>query len=172
MDFGKLIGSVAPTLATALLGPVGGLAVKVLGDALGIDEPTQEKVQEAFKSGQMTGEQVLAVKQAEQALIVRCRELDIDLERIHAGDRDSARKLQAATNSRVPGTLAILITVGFFGILIGMLGKWLTAADNQALLILLGALSAGFGAVLNYYFGSSSGSQAKDATIGKLAAPR
>lgn len=170
MDFSKIIGAVAPTLATALLGPVGGLAVKVLGDALGIDEPTQEKVADAFKSGQMTGEQIVAVKQAEQAFIVRCRELDIDLEKIHAGDRDSARKLQAATGSRIPGALALVITVGFFGILGGMLTGKLSVQDNQSLLILLGALSAGFGAVLNFYFGSSSGSQAKDAMLQRLAA--
>lgn len=170
MDFAKIIGAVAPTLATALLGPVGGLAVKVLGDALGIDEPTQEKVADAFKSGQMTGDQIVAVKQAEQTFLVRCKELDIDLERIHAGDRDSARKLQTATGSRIPGALALVITVGFFGVLTGMLTGKLSVSDNQALLILLGALSAGFGAVLNFYFGSSSGSQAKDAMLQRLAA--
>src|SRR5688500_5316999 len=97
MDLKKLLGAVAPTLATAVLGPVGGLAVQAIGDALGIDQPTQEKIKDAFQSGQMTGEQIAAVKQAEQAFLARCKELDIDLEKIHAGDRASARVLQSET---------------------------------------------------------------------------
>ena len=36
MDFMKIIGAVAPTLATAVGGPVGGMAAKFITDALGI----------------------------------------------------------------------------------------------------------------------------------------
>jgi hypothetical protein len=50
-----------------------------------------------------------------------------------------------------------------------MMGGWLKPSENQALLILLGALSAAFGAVINFFYGSSAGSQAKDATIKAMA---
>ena len=163
MNLGKLIGSVAPLLATALGGPVGGLAVQVLGEALGISEPTQQKIETAFKSGSMTGDQIAAVRQAEIALEKRSQELGIDLEQIHAKDRDSARQMQVQAKSRVPGVLAILITVGFFGILVGMLtGSLQASGNNEALLILLGALGAAWGAVVNFYYGSSAGSAAKN----------
>jgi len=168
MNLGKLIGSVAPLIATALGGPVGGLAVQVLGEALGIDTPTQEKVEKAFSSGSMTGEQVAAVRQAEIALQKRAQELGIDLEQIHAKDRESARQMQVQTRSRLPGTLAILITFGFFGVLAGMLSGQLQASgNNEALLILLGALGAAWGAVVNFYFGSSAGSAAKNEMLAK-----
>ena len=72
-----------------------------------------------------------------------------------------ARAMQTATRSNVPATLAVIITVGFFGILIGMLLGDLKTTDNQALLILLGALGAAWGAIVNYYFGSSSDSGRK-----------
>ena len=168
MNLGKLLGSVAPLLATALGGPVGGLAVQVLGEALGISEPTQQKVEAVFKSGTMTGEQIAAVRQAEIALEKRSQELGIDLEQIHAKDRDSARQLQIQTKSRIPGVLAILITVGFFGILVGMLtGSLQASGNNEALLILLGALGAAWGAVVNFYYGSSAGSAAKNEMLGR-----
>ena len=168
MNLGKLIGSVAPLIATALGGPVGGLAIQVLGEALGIDAPTQEKVEKAFTSGSMTGEQVAAVRQAEIALQKRAQELGIDLEQIHAKDRDSARQLQIQTKSRIPGALAILITLGFFGILLGMLtGSLQASGNNEALLILLGALGAAWGAVVNFYYGSSAGSAAKNEMLAK-----
>ena len=168
MNLGKLLSSVAPMLATALTGPVGGLAIQVLGDALGISEPTQQKVEAAFKSGSMSGEQVAAVRQAEIALEKRSQELGIDLEQIHAKDRDSARQLQIQTKSRIPGTLAILITLGFFGILLGMLtGSLQASGNNEALLILLGALGAAWGAVVNFYYGSSAGSAAKNEMLSR-----
>lgn len=168
MNLGKLLGSIAPMIATALGGPVGGLAVQVLGEALGISEPTQAKVEEAFKSGSMTGEQVAAVRQAEIRLKQRSEELGIDLEQIHAKDRDSARQLQIQTKSRIPGALAILITLGFFGILIGMLtGALQASGNNEALLILLGALGAAWGAVVNFYYGSSRGSESKNEMLAR-----
>ena len=168
MDLKKILGAVAPTLATAILGPVGGLAVQVLGDALGIDAPTQEKIKDAFQSGQMTGDQIVAVKQAEKAFMVRCKELDIDLERIHAGDRDSSRQMQAATKSKIPGTLAILVTLGFFGVLGWLLVGGKPQQGGDALLVMLGALGTAWGAIVQFYFGSSAGSQSKDAMLAKL----
>lgn len=165
MDLKKLLSGLAPTLATALLGPVGGLAVEVLGDALGISEPTQQKIKDAFQSGQLTGDQVVAVKQAEQAFLTRCKELDIDLERIHAGDRDSARRMQSETKSWIPGALAILVTVGFFGVLAYMLQYGKPQMGGDALLVMLGALGTAWGAIVQFYFGSSVGSQSKDALL-------
>lgn len=170
MDFKTIIGGIAPTLATALLGPVGGLAVQVLGDALGISQPTQEKIKEAFKSGQLTGEQIVAVKQAEQAFLVRCKELDIDLERVHAGDRDSARGMQKETKSRIPGALAILVTLGFFGVLAWLLIGGKPQQGGDALLVMLGALGTAWGAIVQFYFGSSAGSAAKNEMLAKLKA--
>jgi hypothetical protein len=75
--------------------------------------------------------------------------------------------MQASTQSRVPGALAAIITVGFFGILIGIMSGKLSTADNSELLILLGALAASWGAVVNFYFGSSAGSQSKDLLLAK-----
>jgi hypothetical protein len=76
--------------------------------------------------------------------------------------------MQIQTKSRIPAVLAILITIGFFGVLGGMLSGQLQASgNNEALLILLGALGAAWGAVVNFYFGSSAGSAAKNEMLAK-----
>lgn len=163
MDWLKAI---APTAATLLGGPLAGLAVEAIGSALGWEEKTKEKVDGLLKSGSLSGEQVAAIKQAELALTAKLKELDIKLEDIHAGDRRSARDMQAQVKSRIPGILAVLITVGFFGILIGMMTGSLKATGNSdALLIMLGALGAAWGAVVNFYYGSSKGSEEKTAAM-------
>ena len=52
--------------------------------------------------------------------------------------------------------LGIGITFGFFGILGWMLAHGIPHTGGEALLVMRGALGAAFGAVINYYFGSSS----------------
>lgn len=158
---------VAPTLATALLGPLGGLAVQAIGAAVGIDQPTRDKVEKALTSGQVSGEQLVALKSAELAFAAKMKELDIDVDRLHVEDRKSARDMQIQTKSRIPGALALMITMGFFGILIGMMTGSFKASENQALLIMLGALGAAWGAVVNFYYGSSRGSEEKNAMLAR-----
>ena len=89
------------------------------------------------------------------------KELDIDLERISSGDRDSARKMQMQTNDWIPRILALIITVGFFGILIWMLINGMPKNGTEALLMMLGALGTAWTGVVNFYYGSSAGSKAK-----------
>lgn len=151
----------APLIGTALGGPLGGAAAAFLADKLGIQEKTVEAVSDVLNSGKMSADQIASIKLAEIDFRRFIEQNKIDLERIDAADRDSARKMQMTTGSWVPGVLALVIVAGFFGILVSMMLDVLKVSDQQSLLILLGALSAGFGAVLNYYFGSSHGSQIK-----------
>lgn len=153
---------IAPTVATALGGPLAGAAATVVAKWLGV-EPDQ--VEKTLAAGKLSGDQIAALKKAEIEFDQRMAELDIDLERVHGADRASAREMQAATKSMLPGGLAILITVGFFGILFGMLGGKLDVANNDSLLLLLGALSTAWGGVINFYFGSSRGSSEKTAML-------
>jgi hypothetical protein len=163
-DFGPLIGSVAPTIATALGGPVAGMAVKALSGALfGHENGTEEDIQVALANP--TGEQLAALKKIDADFKVQMKSLDIDLERIAAGDRASARDMQKETKDWIPRALAIGVTVGFFSIMIYMLIYGLPTSGNEAILLLLGALQTAWGGIIAFYFGSSSGSQKKDTMI-------
>lgn len=164
-DWKGLVRTVAPGIATALGGPLAGIAVKTIGDALGMDEPTEEKISAALKGA--TPDDMLKLKQAEQEFQVKMKQLDIDLTKVYADDRRSARDMQAATRSNVPALLSCLITVGFFGILIGLMEGVLKTSDTPELMILLGALSAAWGGVVNFYFGSSAGSEQKNVLLAR-----
>ena len=158
--FGPLLGQVAPTLATALGGPMAGLAVKTLSNVLlGHEEGSDEDISKAL--GSATPEQLSDIKKIDADFKVRMKELDIDLEKISAGDRDSARKMQMETKDWVPKVLAVAITIGFFGILVWMLVYGMPPSGTEALLMMLGALGTAWTGVVNFYYGSSAGSKAK-----------
>ena len=114
--FGPLIGSVAPTIATALGGPVAGLAVKAVSNALfGHENGTEDDIMSALANP--TGDQLAQLKKIDADFKVQMKSLDIDLERISEQDRDSARNMQIATRDWIPRVLAVGVTVGFFGII-------------------------------------------------------
>lgn len=162
--FGPLIGSVAPTIATALGGPVAGMAVKAISGALfGHDGASKDDIMTALANP--TGDQLAALKKIDADFAVQMKALDIDLERIAAGDRASARDMQKETKDWIPRALAVSVTVGFFAILLYMLVYGLPTTGNEALLLLLGALQTAWGGIIAFYFGSSSGSQKKDQMI-------
>jgi hypothetical protein len=159
--FGPLLSQVAPTIATALGGPLAGVAIKTLSNALlGHEEGTEEQVSAAMQSA--SPEQLATIKKIDADFKIRMKELDIDLERISAGDRDSARKMHIETKDWVPKVLAIAITLGFFGILVWMLVYGMPPNGTEALLMMLGALGTAWTGVVNFYYGSSAGSKAKN----------
>jgi len=159
-SFGPLLGQLAPTIATALGGPLAGVAVKTLSNALfGHENASEDQISEAMASA--TPDQLAAIKKIDADFKVQMKSLDIDLERISAGDRDSARQMQRETKDWVPKVLAIVITLGFFGILIWMLLNGMPKTGTEALLMMLGALGTAWTGVINFYYGSSAGSKAK-----------
>jgi hypothetical protein len=112
---GNLLGQLAPTIATAIGGPIAGMAVKALAGALGLSQDaSSEDVEAALINA--TPEQLAAIKKVDADFKVQMKELDIDLEKIAAGDRDSARNMQMHTNDWIPRAMAIMVTFGFFEI--------------------------------------------------------
>lgn len=159
------IKALAPLLGTALGGPLGGAAASFIADKLGIDSKTIESVNEVLNTGKLTPEQITSIKAAELDFKKWLEQNKIDLAKLDVQNTQGARDMQIATRSWTPDILACVIVAGFFAILIMMMMGVLKMSDQQALLILLGSLSAGFGAVLNFFFGSSHGSQAKDVLL-------
>ena len=149
--------SVAPTIATALGGPLAGLAVEAVSKAIGIDP---KDVQSTIESGKLTADQIGQIKLAEIEMAARAQELGLDFEKLSVQDRSSARDMQSATKSMIPSILAMLVTLGFFGILVGLMTEQFKTSD--ALMMMLGSLGTAWTGIIAFYFGSSAGSQAKD----------
>ena len=151
------IEQLAPTIASCLGGPLAGMAVEAISKAIGVDP---SEVQNTINSGKMTADQIASLQQAELALKARAQELGLDFAKLAVDDRKSARDLQATTRSFIPPALAILVTLGFFGILVGMMME--TFKTSEALMLMLGSLGTAWTGIIAFYFGSSAGSQAKD----------
>lgn len=168
MDWKSILGSAAPIIATALGGPLGGLAVSAAADALGLSEKTEQAIKDAISGA--TPEQLEALKRADYEFALKRTELEqtyqLNLATIEAGDRASARQREVTTGDHItPRILAAVVVLGFFGVLTLMIFNELPPAGRDSLLVLVGALGAAFGAIVNYYFGSSSGSAAKQRQI-------
>jgi hypothetical protein len=157
---------IAPTVATALGGPLAGMAISAVSKAIGVDE---DKVGDLIKDNKLTAEQIAQVKIAEIELQKQAQELGLNFAKLEVDDRKSAREMQATTRSIVPPALAAIVTVGFFGILVMMLlGK--VDSNNPAILMMLGSLGTAWTGIIAYYFGSSAGSQAKTDLLSKAPA--
>jgi hypothetical protein len=154
MDWLKTI---APTIATALGGPLAGLAIEAVSKAIGIDP---KDVQSTISEGKLSADQIMLLKQAEVQMAARAQEMGLDFAKLNVEDRKSARDMQVATKSWIPAILAVSITIGFFGILIGMMTE--TFKTSDALMLMLGSLATAWTGIVAFYFGSSASSQNKD----------
>ena len=154
MDWLKTI---APTIATALGGPLAGLAIEAVSKAIGIDP---KDVQSTISEGKLSADQIMLLKQAEIQMAARAQEMGLDFAKLGNEDRKSAREMQAETRSYIPAILAVVVTIGFFGILIGMMTE--TFKTSDALMLMLGSLGTAWTGIIGFYFGSSASSQNKD----------
>jgi hypothetical protein len=149
---------VAPTIATALGGPLAGLAVEAVSKALGV---SGDEAKNILDEGKMSADQIAQVKVAEIELQKQAQSLGLNFEQLSVQDRSSARDMQVATKSFLVPTLAIIIVVSFIGVVVGtMMG--LSHIESAMAGTLVGYLSAKAEQVVAFYFGSSAGSQRKD----------
>lgn len=159
----------APTAATLLGGPLAGMAVDAIGNALGMKDATKDQVKDLLTSGTLNADQMAAIKKAEADLILKVKELDIDMEKVHAGDRASARDMAAKTGDIWTPRIIALVVFIVWGAVNWKLFNGTISGDMRELVArALGTLDGTLLAVVYYYFGSSSGSKDKtDAIAGK-----
>lgn len=164
-DWMDTLAAVAPGIATALGGPVAGIAVRSLEQVFGLTSSTPDQLAQAVNGA--TPDQLLELKKADQAFMVQMKQLDIDLEKVSADDRNSARQRESTVKDKTPAVLGIGSVIGFFGLLGYMLvyGLKKDVGGSDAFLLLLGTLGTVVVQVYAYYFGSSSSSRSKDETI-------
>lgn len=163
-----ILGTVAPGLATALGGPLAGLATRVISKKLlgpDVAVPDQSILEEVLEG--IDPEGMRALKEAELEFQREMKSLEIDLAAIDASDRDSARKREATVKDITPRILAGVFTVGFFAMVYVGIKYPIQENAQDLMLVLYGALAAGLQQILAYYFGSSAGSKAKTDLLGK-----
>ena len=181
MSFSSFAKKAAPWIVNAVglavpgAAPFTKIAANLLTSGLGktvAADPTS--ISNAITEAMATPEQLAILKQIDDQFALQCKTLGIqsleDFEKIAADDRASARNMEIQTRSWVPATLAIFITLGFFGLL-GLCAFHAAPAGNDKVLdMMTGALGTAWIMVVTYYFGSSAGSDRKTELLAQAPA--
>ena len=152
----KVIGNVAPMIATALGGPLSGTAVKFLADnLLGNPDATEKDISDYILAA--SPQELLKVKELNNQFSIEMERIGVDLEKIAAADRADAREMGEKTSLRPQIALSIVFIFGYFGLLWMLFSGTVTIDDSirDMANILLGALSAGIPMILRFWFGGS-----------------
>jgi hypothetical protein len=169
MSFTDVLKKSFPYLSAAagLGGPIGTIAASLVGKAIGVDkvEPSVDGISNAIASAFADPQQRAALIKAEQDFQVQMAELGYkDAEALAAtdeADRASAREMQVQTRSWLPGALAVLVTLGFFGLLALSAFHTMPVSSEKILDVMTGSLGTAWIMIITYYFGSSAGSDRK-----------
>jgi hypothetical protein len=151
----SILKTAAPALATAVAGPLGGAAVGMIADKLGLSDKTVEAVTAA-----LTGN---------PANLEKLKEMELEFYKIDAADRDSARnrevEMAKADVHFITKNIASILALGTLSgsMIMTALIFFVDFPDSQENIIIfaLGFLSSSATQVLSYYFGSSQGSKDK-----------
>jgi hypothetical protein len=154
-----LLKGIAPALATAVGGPLGGLAVSAIASKLGVSDSVEAVAQA-----------IAGDPQATQKL----QELELEYAKLDAQDRDSARKAYAevatsANATKLDKLVVPILALGVVGLAFALIGllmfKNVPTDQQQIIIFALGFITSSAGQVLSFYFGSSQGSKDKTEEI-------
>jgi len=169
-DWKSILSQVAPTIATALGGPLAGMAVAFIGNkVLGKPAATVDDIANLVTS---TDPQALVqLKQAELDFQAHLQDVGVQLDQLDVSDRESARNLAIARGFWPQIALSVVFLGGYFMlmwvIVVGSVN--IPPAYHDLAVTLIGVLTAGVPMILNFWFGSTHGSQKKDNTIAAAA---
>ena len=146
----NIIGAVAPTLGTALAGPLGGTAAKAISAVLGCKSDAKS-IETAMQAA--TPEQLLEIKKAELDFESKMAELEVDLFALEAQDVQSARK--AHKSDWTPRVVALVALVGFVGYIFLVTIQPPDANSDTIVSLILGYMGGVVSAITSLYFGAS-----------------
>ena len=178
-DWKAVLEKIAPTAATLLGGPFAGLAIGAVESALGVGNqdslvsPTDvtpstadrvNTIQKILTQGQLSGDQIVALKQAEIQLQQHLADNNIQLETLAVTDTNAARQREtdlakAGAKDNTPKVMAYALTAGFFTALLFLMFVPIPSTSHDVLLIMIGSLGTAWAGMVHYYYGSSPSSR-------------
>lgn len=162
MNWLDTLKSLAPTVASALGGPLAGAAVSALGDLFGISNPTQDKIGKLFADSQITAENLAQLRKLEMDYQNQEKERGFKYAELEFRDRDSARNMAIQTHAITPAALTWLIVIITLTAEAALLFNQVPpGADPIIVGRVLGTMDAALITVLAFWFGSNSSSARK-----------
>lgn len=163
MDWITTLKRLAPTVATALGGPLAGAAVSAIGSIFGMTEATSDDIGKLIADGQLTPDHLAELRKLELEYQNNEKERGFRYAELAFRDRDSARTASVSGGTQkmlfwmslvlLALTLGTEVAVLFYGYPVNtpeiIVGRVLGLMDAVALM------------VLSYWYGTSSGSAQK-----------
>lgn len=171
----KILGAVAPTIASLV--PGGPLAVSAITAVsqilLGKPDGSAAEITQAASAASPEVLERIRAKDQEfqldmQRLQLQSKQADLEEIKSYMSDVQNARQRQIAVNDRVLPILAVMITLGFFGLLSILIFFPAPDGSRDLLNIMVGVLGTAWIAVVNFYFGSSKTSASHVEALTKL----
>lgn len=165
---------IAPTVATALGGPLAGTAVSALGSLLGLNSPTPENLAEVISAGKLTPEQLSAIKQLELKYQAEEQERGFKYAEIAFKDRDSARKanVEGGTQKSLFWLSLLLLSLSL-GTEIYVLFQGYPEKLSEIIVgRVLGLMDAVSMLVLSYWYGTTNSSSQKNILLANAEPPK
>lgn len=161
MGWKDIVASVAPVLGTALGGPFGGMAAKFLSGKLTGKEDTPEDELETLVTN-ANPDLLYKIKELDADFKVEMERLGLKKEQLVVEDRKDARKL-FSVDKRPQIILSGVFVIGYFILVYALITGGFTVDPSQTALVatLIGVLTAGVSNIMQFWFGSSSGSKDK-----------
>lgn len=163
MDWKDTVKQLAPTVASALGGPLAGVAVEALGSIFGVSQPTQDKIADVIANSQITPDHIAEIKKLEMQYKNDEQERGFRYAELAFKDRDSART--ANVSGGIQGrlfVLSIFLLVLTLGTEVWVLFNGYPSTIPDIIVgRVLGLMDAVAMMVLAYYYGTSSGSAQK-----------
>lgn len=163
MDWITTLKRLAPTVAVALAGPLAGAAVSALGSIFGVTDATADGIGKLIADGQLTPDHLAELRKLELEYQNNERERGFKYADLAFRDRDSARMA-----SVTGGTLNKLFWLSLWLISTVLIAElcvlWLGIPHGVPEIIVgrvLGMLDSVAMQVMNFWYGTSSGSAQK-----------
>lgn len=172
----QVLKTVAPTILATAAGPFSPLVAPILAGIFGTKAGDAKGLDTAILNA--TPDQILAARKAETDHIEKLKEYGIQEEQLGYNDLASARQMQVATKDPIVHQLAWLNVGGFLVIAAFLIVAAVLAPEQVSkvpatawatLGTVFGYLAKSASQTEAFFFGSSAGSQAKDATIADIA---
>ena len=163
MDWLATLKTVAPTVASAMFGPLGAIAVATVGELLGLSGATKDKISEIIQSGQITPEQIGKLRELELEYQNNEKERGFKYAELSFKDRDSARTANVSGGTQKPlfwlSLLLLSITLGTECMV--LFKGYPEGTDPLVVGRVLGLMDAVAMLVLSYWYGTTNGSAVK-----------
>ena len=166
--------NIAPTVATALGGPLAGVAVGAVAKILGLNNATTETVAALITSGKLTPDQLSELKRLELQYQNEEQERGFKYADLAFKDRDSARKANVEGGTQKPlfWLSLVLLTLSLGTEIVVLFQGYPTTIPEIIVGRVLGLMDAVAMMVLAYWYGTTNGSAQKNVLLAQAEPPK